>query len=204
MSPQPRSVRFTYEDFLLFPNDGKRHEIIDGDHFMTPSPDTKHQRVSGNLFNAIANFLKGRKNGEVFTAPFDVMLSDEDIVEPDLLFVSADRSAIITDKNVQGPPDLVVEILSDSTRKTDEIVKRKLYERYGVREYWIVDPEVGDRQNLSADRPCLRPGSRAGPGSQRDPLHPAPARFADAPRRGLRVTGLGAMGHRNQAIGDGQ
>lgn len=142
MSPQPHSVRFTYEDFLLFPNDGKRHEIIDGDHFMTPAPNTKHQRVSGNLFNAIANFLKGRKSGEVFTAPFDVILSDEDIVEPDLLFVSAARSAIITDKNVHGPPDLVVEILSDGTRKTDEIVKRKLYERYGVREYWIVDPEL--------------------------------------------------------------
>lgn len=142
MSPQPRSVRFTYEDYLLFPNDGKRHEIIDGDHFMTPAPNIKHQRVSGNLFNALTNFLKGRRSGEAFVAPCDVILSDEDIVEPDLLFVSAARAAIITEKNIQGPPDLVVEILSDSTRKTDEIVKRKLYERYGVREYWIVDPEL--------------------------------------------------------------
>lgn len=142
MSAQPRSVRFTYEDYLLFPNDGKRHEIIDGDHFMTPSPNTKHQRVSFRLSAAFANFLRANNIGTAFTAPFDVILSDEDIVEPDLLFVSAARTAIITDKNVQGPPDLVVEILSDSTRKTDEIVKRKLYERYGVREYWIVDPEL--------------------------------------------------------------
>ena len=142
MSPQPRSVRFTYEDYLLFPNDGKRHEIIDGDHFMTPAPNIKHQRVSGNLFNALRNFLKGRRSGEAFAAPCDVILSDEDIVEPDLLFVSAARGAIITEKNIQGAPDLVVEILSDGTRKTDEIVKRKLYERYGVREYWIVDPEL--------------------------------------------------------------
>ncbi|MDH4154941.1 MAG: Uma2 family endonuclease [Nitrospira sp.] len=138
----PRSVRFNYDDFLLFPEDGKRHEIIDGDHFMTPSPNTKHQRISGNLFNALTNFLKVRKNGEVFAAPYDVILSDEDIVEPDLLFVSAARAAIITEKNIQGPPDLVVEILSAGTRKTDEVVKRKLYERYGVREYWIVDPEL--------------------------------------------------------------
>ena len=142
MSPLPRSVRFTYEDYLLFPDNGKRHEIIDGDHFMTPAPNIKHQRVSGNLFNALTNFLKARKSGEAFAAPCDVMLSDEDIVEPDLLFISAARAAIITEQNIQGPPDLVVEILSAGTRKTDEIVKRKLYERYGVREYWIVDPEL--------------------------------------------------------------
>lgn len=138
----PRSVRFNYDDFLLFPDDGKRHEIIDGDHFMTPAPNTKHQRVSGNLFNTLTNFLKGRRSGEAFAAPYDVILSEEDIVEPDLLFVSAARAAIITEKNIQGPPDLVIEILSASTRKTDEVVKRKLYERYGVREYWIVDPEL--------------------------------------------------------------
>lgn len=142
MSPQPRSVRFTYEDFLLFPEDGKRHEIIDGDHFVTPSPATKHQRVSGKLFLAVAAYLQSRRIGEVFAAPYDVVLSDEDIVEPDLLFVSAARSAIITDKNIQGSPDLVVEILSDGTRKTDEVIKRKLYERHGVAEYWIVDPEL--------------------------------------------------------------
>jgi Uma2 family endonuclease len=138
----PRRVRFNYDDFLLFPHDGKRHEIIDGDHFVTPAPNTKHQRVSGNLLTALMNFLKVQKSGAVFAAPYDVVLSDEDIVEPDLLFVSAARSTIITEKNIQGPPDLVVEILSSSTRKTDEIIKRKLYERYGVREYWIVDPEL--------------------------------------------------------------
>lgn len=142
MSPQPRSVRFTYEDFLLFPDNGKRHEIIDGDHFVTPSPNTKHQRASFNLAAAMRNFLKAHPVGQAFAAPFDVILSNEDIVEPDLLFVSAARRAIITDKNVHGVPDLVVEILSETTRKTDEVIKRKLYERYGVAEYWIVDPEL--------------------------------------------------------------
>jgi Uma2 family endonuclease len=140
--PLPHRVRFNYEDFLLFPNDGKRHEIIDGDHFMTPSPATKHQRISLKLSAAFANFLKVHRVGEVFAAPFDVVLSDEDVVEPDLLFVSAARSAIITDKNIQGPPDLVIEILSETSRKTDEIIKRKLYERSRVAEYWIVDPEL--------------------------------------------------------------
>ena len=138
----PHRVRFNYDDFLLFPKDGKRHEIIDGDHFMTPAPNTKHQRVSGRLFTALTNFLKARKSGEAFAAPYDVVLSEEDIVEPDLLFISATRAAIITEKNIQGAPDLVIEILSAGTRKTDEIIKRKLYERYGVREYWIVDPEL--------------------------------------------------------------
>jgi Uma2 family endonuclease len=78
----------------------------------------------------------------VFAAPYDVILSNEDVVEPNLLFVSAAHAAIITEKNIQGPPDLVIEILSASTRKTDEVVKRKLYERYGVREYWVVDHEL--------------------------------------------------------------
>src|SRR5579884_938329 len=142
MSPKGHSVKFTYEDYLLFPEDGKRHELIDGEHFMTPSPSTKHQRILGNLFLAFRTFLKEHKIGEIFVAPCDVVLSDLGVVEPDLLFVSSGRSSIITEKNIQGPPDLVVEILSETTRKTDEIIKRKLYEHHGVSEYWIVDPEL--------------------------------------------------------------
>ena len=139
--PSP-STKFTYEDYLLFPDDGKRHELIDGDHYITPAPSTKHQRVSGNLFAMIWQFLKEHPIGRVFDALCDVVLSDLDVVEPDLLFISAARASMITEKNIQGAPDLVIEILSESTRKTDEVIKRKLYERYGVREYWIVDPEL--------------------------------------------------------------
>lgn len=134
------AVKLTYEDYLLFPEDGLRHEIIDGEHEVTPSPLTRHQRIVANLFLIIAAFVRERKLGEVFLAPFDVILSNLDIVVPDLLFVSRKRSEIITEKNLQGAPDLVIEVLSDGTRKRDEVTKRKLYERFGVREYWIVDP----------------------------------------------------------------
>jgi Uma2 family endonuclease len=132
-------VKFTYDDFVLFPDDGKRHEIIDGEHYVTPSPNTKHQVVVGNLYMALGSYLKIQSVGAVFLAPFDVVFSNLDVVEPDLLYISRARRSVLTDKHVRGAPDLVVEILSPGTRKTDEITKRKLYERSGVQEYWIVD-----------------------------------------------------------------
>lgn len=142
MSPQAHKVKFTYEDYLLFPDNGKRHELIDGEHFMTPAPSTKHQKISSNLHRIISYFVYEKDLGILFSAPTDVVLSDQDVVEPDLLFVSSARSSIITEKNIQGAPDLAVEIISETTRKTDEIIKRKLYERHGIPEYWIVDPEL--------------------------------------------------------------
>lgn len=135
-------VKFTYEDYLLFPDDGRRHELIDGEHYMTPAPSTAHQRLVVRFSIALGTFLDRRKGGQLFVAPTDVVLSDLDVVQPDLVFVSAVRTSIITEKNIQGAPDLLIEILSETTRKTDEIIKRKLYERYGVGEYWIVDPEL--------------------------------------------------------------
>jgi Uma2 family endonuclease len=137
-----QSTHLTYEDYVQFPDDGKRHEIIEGDHYMTPAPRRKHQRSSGRLFIALSGFVASRRLGEVFAAPFDVVLSDENVVQPDLLFVSAARAAIVTEDNIQGAPDIVVEILSESSRKKDEVIKRKLYERFGVQEYWVVDPEL--------------------------------------------------------------
>ncbi len=137
---EARSSKLTYEDYLLFPDDGKRHEIIEGDHCVTPAPKTKHQRVSGRVFIALSSFATARRLGEVFSAPCDVVLSDENVVQPDLLFVSTARAAIITEDNIQGAPDLIIEIVSEATRRRDEVTKRKLYERFGVREYWVVDP----------------------------------------------------------------
>jgi len=137
-----RSSHLTYEDYLLFPDDGKRHEIIDGDHYVTPAPRTNHQKTSANLTVALASFVKRRGIGLVLAAPSDVILSDENVVQPDLLFVSTARDGIVTEDNIRGAPDLVIEIISETTRKKDEVTKRKLYERFGVQEYWGVDPEL--------------------------------------------------------------
>lgn len=136
------AVRLTYDDFLLFPEDGKRHELIDGVHYVTASPNLGHQELLGRLHLAIGNFLVGRRHlGRVFLSPLDVVLSYYDVVEPDLLFVAGDQQDILTEANVQGPPALVVEILSPSTRRRDEGNKRKLFDEKGIREYWIVDPK---------------------------------------------------------------
>ena len=109
---------------------------------MSPSPFTKHQRVSFNLSVILGVFLKQHPIGRVFAAPMDVVLSDTDVVEPDLLFIASEHASIITEKHIMGVPDLVVEVLSQGSRKTDEIIKRRLYEQFGVKEYWIVDPEL--------------------------------------------------------------
>jgi len=135
-------VKLTYDDFLLFPDDGKRHELIDGEHYVTPSPSRKHQAIVWNLITIIGPYLESHPVGRAFAAPFDVVFSNVDVVEPDLLFISNARLDVLTTKNVQGAPNLVVEIGSPSTRRRDEIIKRKLYERFGVEEYWVIDPEI--------------------------------------------------------------
>lgn len=136
------STKYTYEDYVLLPDDGRRKEIIDGELYVTPSPVTKHQAVSRNLEFLLQLHLRDHPLGRLFDAPFDVILSDVDIVQPDIIYVSNERAGIITDKNIRGVPDLLVEIISESSRGTDEVIKRKLYERFGVPEYWIVDPVV--------------------------------------------------------------
>jgi Uma2 family endonuclease len=135
--------RLTYDDFLLFPDcDGLRHEIIDGVHYVTPSPSLRHQDLVGRLHLAIGNFLADRPSlGRVFLSPLDVIFTIHDIVEPDLLFVAGDQTEIMTEKNIQGAPAIVVEVVSKTSRKRDERIKKELFDRGGVREYWIVDPD---------------------------------------------------------------
>jgi Uma2 family endonuclease len=125
----------------LFPDDGLRHEIIDGKHYVTPSPNPRHQILLGRLHFEIERFLRAHAGtGRVFLAPLDVVFTKWDVVAPDLLFVAANQDRMVTDRNVQGAPALVVEIASPGTRTRDEQVKRQLFDRGGVREYWIVDP----------------------------------------------------------------
>src|SRR6267142_202746 len=114
MKPANPGVKLTYDDYLLFPEDGMRHELIDGEHYVTPTPNMRHQVISGNLFGMIWSYLQQHPIGRVFAAPLDVIFSEFD----------------------------VVEIGSPSTRKRDETIKRRLYERFGVDEYWIIDPEL--------------------------------------------------------------
>ena len=135
------TTKLTYADYLRFPDDGLRHEIIEGEHYVTPSPATRHQRISRNLLYLIQNYLEAHPIGELFAAPFDALLSDFDIVVPDLVYLSNERAGFLTSKNLQGPPDLAIEILSPGTRSRDRKLKRDLYERVGVQEYWVVDPE---------------------------------------------------------------
>jgi Uma2 family endonuclease len=132
--------KLTYDDFVLFPDDGKRHELIDGEHFVTAAPNVRHQRVLQNLNRILDRFVEEHRLGRVFFAPLDVVFSLHDVVEPDLIFVSRERESILATANLQGAPDLVVEVLSPATRRRDELLKRDLYERMGVAEYWVVDP----------------------------------------------------------------
>lgn len=136
------AVCLTYDDYLLFPEDGRRHEIIEGEHYVSPAPNRKHQRILATLSREVGSFVHLRGLGEVLFAPFDVVFSDVDIVQPDLIFVASANLGILTEANAQGAPDLVVEILSESTRKRDLTTKRKLYARSGVAEYWVIDPEI--------------------------------------------------------------
>src|SRR5438477_7419621 len=143
MRPDSPGVKLTYEDFLLFPDDGKRHELIDGEHYVTPSPNIRHQRIIGNLYFLIRVRLESHPIGQIFLSPLDIVFSDFDVVESDLLYLSNQRaSQVLTQLHVKGVPELVVEIASKSTRKRDETIKRRLYERVGVSEYWVVDPAI--------------------------------------------------------------
>ena len=137
------AVKLTYDDFVHFPDDGKRHELIDGEHYVTPSPNTRHQTIAGTLFGTIWTWLQVHPMGRLFHAPYDVVFSDFDVVEPDLLYLSNERAAqVLTPLHAKGVPELVVEIASKGTRKRDETIKRRLYERAGVTEYWVLDPEI--------------------------------------------------------------
>jgi len=132
------SLAFTYQDYLLLPED-RRYEIIGGDLFMTPAPGTYHQRISSRLEFFLYRHVQERGLGEVLHAPCDLVLSETDVVQPDIFFIAKDRLGIVGEKYVFAAPDLVVEILSEATAKRDRTIKAELYARTGVRELWIVD-----------------------------------------------------------------
>ena len=139
MATKPKRVVLTYEDYCALPDDGKRYEILEGELEVTPAPGVGHQIGVTMLATILVTHVERHNLGKVLVAPCDVLLSDITIVQPDLLYVSRERYNIITPANVQGPPDLVVEVLSPTTEARDRGVKMQLYARYGVPHYWLMD-----------------------------------------------------------------
>jgi len=133
---------WTYEDLLETPDDGRRYEIIDGELFVSASPSLEHQATLGEIYDLVKGFVRVNDLGRVFFAPLDVFFSDINVVEPDLLFVSRVRFAASGPARIEGPPDLVVEVLSPSTKRIDLTRKQALYASFGVPEYWIIDPDA--------------------------------------------------------------
>ena len=142
MSTTTSAPPLTYDDYVLIPDDGKRHEIIDGDEYMAPAPSTPHQQIVLNLATALKTEADQQSAGKTFVAPCDVLLSETDIVQPDVLFVAAERARIVKERGIEGAPDLIAEVISEGNRRHDEVRKRKLYARHGVAEYWVVDPAL--------------------------------------------------------------
>ncbi len=129
---------WTYEDYLKLTDD-KRYEVINGRLEEMPSPTTEHQRILGKFYKIMDDFVEKAKLGEVLISPVDVVLSESTVIQPDILFVSKERLGIVKDR-IFGPPDLAVEIVSPGSYVKDRYEKFRLYEKYGVREYWIVLP----------------------------------------------------------------
>ncbi len=140
---RPVVIPYTYADYAAKPSDGRRLELIDGEFEMTPAPATRHQTVSRRLQHELMKQLEDTGIASVFDAPIDLILSDNDVLQPDLAIVGNARARFITERGIEGPPDIVVEILSSSTRVLDRRVKSLTYARYLVPEYWMVDGDLG-------------------------------------------------------------
>lgn len=130
---------YTYEDYAQMSDDGNRYELVDGVlQMMTPAPGTKHQQILRRLTKHFEQDCS--QNGEFFFAPIDVIFSPDNTRQPDFVFITNERLGIVTERGIEGSPDLLVEILSPSTAQNDKTTKRDAYERFGVKEYWIIDP----------------------------------------------------------------
>ncbi len=137
------AIKFTYEDYKSLPeSETKRYELLGGELVMVPAPDWFHQSILRTLFKHLDQYVEEKRLGEVRFAPLDVMLSEEDVVQPDLLYLSRERLGRVREGAIRGAPDLIVEILSPATAQRDRTYKRTLYARHGVKEYWLVDPDA--------------------------------------------------------------
>ncbi len=136
----PEEKVWTYEDYLRL-TDEKRYEVIDGKLMGLTTPTPLHQGILGNIVFLVWDFVRKREAGKILHAPLDVVFSERYVLQPDIVFISKDRLGIIGEKAIMGPPDLVVEIISPATVRRDTVIKKDIYERFGVKEYWIVYPD---------------------------------------------------------------
>lgn len=132
--------KLDYSDYAQISTDGNRYELMEGELYVTPAPSPQHQRISKRLQRQLEAYFEGRSLGEVFNAPIDMILTFHDVLQPDLVVVADAQQ--ISQRGIEGPPTLVVEILSPSTRQTDLTVKARRYAALRIRHYWIVDPEA--------------------------------------------------------------
>jgi Uma2 family endonuclease len=145
MVARPNRIVITVEDYLEMPDDGNRYEVYEGEiHQMPPSPNLAHQRIVTNLTFVLVGHVRRLRLGEVLVAPFDVILDDLTVVQPDLVFISSERRGILLRQHVRGVPDLVVEVISPWSVQRDREIKAQLYARFGVPHYWLIDPERGE------------------------------------------------------------
>ena len=135
-------VILTYKDYEVLPADGRRYELHEGELSVVPAPSPQHQFIIRNLFRILDAYVAGKRVGEVIFAPIDCILAETTVVQPDLVYLDSSRLSIVSSRGLEGPPTLVVEILSPATTLIDRSTKRQLYARYGVPYYWIVDPEA--------------------------------------------------------------
>jgi len=129
----------TADDFFALGEEVKLVELIDGELVRNVMPPIRHQRVIGNLLMALAHYFRAHGGGEVWLSPLDVVLDEHNVCEPDLIVISDARASIVGERCITGAPDILIEVLSEDSRVQDEVTKRRLYERFGVTEYWIVD-----------------------------------------------------------------
>jgi Uma2 family endonuclease len=166
------SLRYTYEDYARLPDD-RRYEVIDGQLYLTPAPTPYHQIVSRRIQRFLEDHVEKEKLGIVIQAPCDVVLSQFDVLQPDIFFISTGRLAVIGEKYISDFPDLVVEVLSPGTRKRDRFLKAKRYARFGVREMWIADPNRKTIEvHVNSGKAFRREATGAGDDVLRSPLLP--------------------------------
>lgn len=141
MAPQT-ATRMTYEEFMALPEDEyTRAELIEGELVLNPAPFFRHQIVAGNIYHALRNYLAQHRIGRAVMAPADVVLSRENVVQPDVMVFLGENLSLMHWKNAQRAPDIAVEVLSEGTHRRDTVTKRRLYAQHGVQEMWIVDPD---------------------------------------------------------------